>query len=89
MTLKDLADGAVRYWVLVLAGVGLIAAAAVAGERIVTLSESVRAQQTQAEEIQRIQIEQTAIRKDVERSLETAKQNQAILIELLQRTGDR
>ena len=92
MTFKELADGAIHYWPALAAGIGLIAGVAVAADRILTLEESVRAQQTQAQEIQRIEVhqatltaQQEAIRRDIEDNSEALKANQAILLQILQK----
>jgi hypothetical protein len=92
MTFRDTLDGAVRYWPLLAAGVGLIASVAIAADKILTLEESVKAQQTQAKDIQRIEVhqatlsaQQEAIRADIEDNSDALKANQAILLQILQK----
>mgnify|MGYP001815426529 CR=1 FL=1 len=85
MTMREIADGAVRYWPLLVAGVGGIAGVALAADKILTLEESVKAQQTQAQEIQRIQVDQAVTREKIEALTDDAKANQALLLQILQK----
>lgn len=92
MTFREFVDGAVRYWPLVVAGVGLIAGLAVAADDILTFREAVKAQRSQAQEIKRIEVhqatltaQQEAIRADIEDNSDALKANQALLIQILQK----
>lgn len=84
-TIREFADGVVRYWVLVVFGVGAIGSIAVGADKLNTLEESVRAQQTQATAIQGIETKQAVTATKVDNLEEIAKQNQAILLQLLQK----
>ena len=85
MTIRELADGAVRYWPLVAAGVGAIAGAAVGADKLITLEQAIKEQETQTAEIQRIQIDQAVTREKVEQLSTKAEANQALLLQILQK----
>lgn len=92
MTMREILDGAVRYWPLVVVSVGAIAGVAVAADKLLSLEQAYREQKTQTQEIQRIQIDQAVTRqvlehqgKDIEENTDTLKANQAILIQILQK----
>lgn len=87
-----MADFLLKYWPLITAAAALIGGGAVGEWRLSTVEESVKAQQTQAEAIHSIEIEQAtitaqqeAIRAQVEDLNDDAKANQAILIQILQK----
>jgi len=83
--MREVLDGAVRYWPLVTAGIGIIAGVAVGADKLITLEESIRAQETATSSIQKIEREQAVTANKVENIEEIAKQNQAILLQLRKR----
>jgi hypothetical protein len=92
MTMREILDGAVQYWPLVVVSVGAIAGVAVAADKLLSLEQAYREQKTQTQEIQRIQIDQAVTRqvlehqgKDIEENTSTLKANQALLIQILQK----
>lgn len=87
-----IADWFVKYWVLLAAAAVFIASAAVGEWRVQTLEEAAKAQQTQAKELQRIEVHQAtittkqeAIADDVRENKDALKANQALLIQILQK----
>lgn len=85
-------DWIVKYWVIIGAVIAGIAAVAVAGQRVLTLEDAVKAQAAMGEEIQSvqttqavIQTQQQAVKEDVREVLEQVKQNRALMLRLLER----